>query len=157
MRKLIILAALIISSARVCAQQPLKDSLKNLSPAELGNYHLQKSKENRTGAIVLAGLGLGTMIIGGTIINNSGTTIFDDKFDEELNALMTVTVVGSALVICSIPLAISSFSHKQKANDLLGNTKKKKTLSLNLKSSKIPNGYAQHSIPLKSIGLNFNF
>jgi hypothetical protein len=156
MRKLIIVAITIGLSIQSRAQS-LEDSLKMLTPQQLGNYHLQKSRETRTGAILLAGLGLGTMIIGGSILNNSETTVFDESFDNEATTLLTITAVSSALIIISIPIAISSMSHKQKANELLGDTKRKKSLTINVKSSKIPNGYAHQAISLRSIGLNLAF
>jgi MFS-type transporter involved in bile tolerance (Atg22 family) len=110
MKKLFVTVATIIFIASNCLSQSIEK-----------NIYLQKSKNQKTTAWVLAGTGSGLFIAGVIVgLSNASKDVIDiytlqvpEKRDETLQNTLVIT--GGAVLLSSIPFFISSRTNKKKA------------------------------------------
>ena len=105
---LICLAAVINSSAQQLPQQPTN----RMSDTELGQFYLQKSKNQKTGAWILLGAGIALQVAG-------SISYADNLFEESTSGDDALMLVGTIASIASIPLFISAAKNKGRAEILL--------------------------------------
>ena len=91
--------------------QKIKDSLRNLNDYDLGTYYLKQSKQQKTIACILLGVGITFTIVGGNQVANN---LFTESHSGE--ALM---VAGLLSTVASIPVAFSAAKNRRRAKILL--------------------------------------
>ena len=91
--------------------QKIKDSLRTLNDYDLGTYYLKQSKDQKTFAWILLGVGVTLTTVGGIQVSNN---LFTDSHGGE--ALM---VAGLISTVASIPLFFSAAKNKKRAEILL--------------------------------------
>ncbi len=103
---LVLLFAFELANGQVIEPQPEK------TPEQLYDFHIIKSKQNKTAAWICLGSGI-VMIGAGMAINMGGGVLDNDTTNN--NEGLWLSYVGAATTLVSIPLFIKSGSHKRKA------------------------------------------
>ena len=102
--------------------------LKFNNPADPGEKtdYLQKSRNQKTGAWILVGVGAVGIVTGIIVESKKSVENFANIFTEEQKTDNTgsfIAVAGACMALGSIPLFISSSKNKRKASAELGNQK----------------------------------
>jgi hypothetical protein len=105
---LICLATVLTSSA----QQLPQKMTSGLSDVELGQFYLQKSKSQKTGAWILLGVGLALQVAG-------SISYADNLFEESTSGADAMMLGGTIASAASFPLFISAAKNKGRAEILL--------------------------------------
>jgi uncharacterized membrane protein len=100
MKKIIIFAMLLILSATSFSQQP-----KPSKPVTRADF-LKKSKNQKTGALVL--------LIGGSALVVTGILLSNQASFDNLGTTAAIAMVGGVAVLGSIPLFLASGRNKRK-------------------------------------------
>jgi hypothetical protein len=146
MKKIILYALLLVIPAVTFSQQTTGNM-----PALKTDY-LQKSKNQKTAAWILLTGGavlssIGAVVIGNEVVNDIGG-IFDPTIEPSSNTGTILSITGTAAMLGSIPLFISSAKNKRKAM----------SASAGIKMEKLPvirqTSFVQNSYPAVSIKIS---
>ena len=124
MKKIFLLPVIFLMlNCKYLYSQTLKDSLAQLSKPELSEYYSQKAKNKKTAAFVLLGGGVIVGLIGATL--GTSDIIYEISNNNSQNSNggggIFLFAIGTAAIVASIPLFISSLHNKRKANLILQN------------------------------------
>jgi hypothetical protein len=112
MKKIILSLACIVSFFTGNAQQLPQKTTPGLSDVELGQFYLQKSKSQKTGAWILLAAGVALQVAG-------SVSYADNLFEESTSGADAMMLGGTIASIASIPLFISAAKNKGRAEILL--------------------------------------
>ena len=112
MKKIILSLACLVTFFTSTAQQLPQKNPSGLSDVELGQFYLQKSKSQKTGAWILLGVGLALQFAG-------SLSYADNLFEESTSGADAMMLGGTIASIASFPLFISAAKNKGRAEILL--------------------------------------
>src|SRR5258706_10695840 len=140
MKKIFVFTLLLILTTTTFSQQTTP------SPTLTKQDYLQKSKHQKTAALIMLGGGATLFIVGGVIAAHDVVDIFSGHLQNANNETAVIlSITGAAALLGSIPLFIASSKNK------------KKGMSLSFKNEMIPsivnNNPVYQSVPAISLRL----